>query len=100
MSSRREELMDTYPGDKEYYLDNQLKKKCKKKKFQGIHDRFLRDHKFRVQMIEHYRDEEVSRRWDPLADEDHTLIICQNKNSSTTKTNGGSIPINRVLTYH
>ena len=27
------------PGDKEYYLANHLKKKCKKKKFQGIHDR-------------------------------------------------------------
>ena len=60
MSSRREDLMDidmcTKPGDKEYYLANQLKKKCKKKKFQGIHDRFLRDHEFRVRMIEHNRD--------------------------------------------
>ena len=28
------------PGDKEYYLANQLKKKCKKKKFQGIHDSY------------------------------------------------------------
>ena len=27
--------------DKEYNLAKQLKKKCKKKKFQGIHDRFL-----------------------------------------------------------
>ena len=27
-----------------------------------------------------------------------TLIICQNKNTSTTRTNGGSIPISRVLT--
>ena len=41
-----------------------------KEKFQGIHDRFLRDH--RVRMIEHNRDEEVCRRWDVLADEDHT----------------------------
>ena len=55
----------------EYYLANQLKKTCKKKKFQGIHDRFLRDHEFRVRMIEHHRDEEVCRRWDVLADEDH-----------------------------
>ena len=60
------------PGDKEYYLANQLKKKCKKSQFQGIHDRFLRDHEFRVRMIEHHRDEEVCRRWDVLADEDHT----------------------------
>ena len=31
------------PGDKEYYIANQLKRKCKKKDFQGIHDRFVRD---------------------------------------------------------
>ena len=65
------------PGDKEYYLANQLKKKCKKKQFQGIHDRFLRDHEFRTRMIENHRDEEVCRRWDALADEDHTHHLTQ-----------------------
>ena len=60
------------PGDKEYYLANQLKKRCKKKYFQGIHDRFLRDHEFRIRMIEHHRYEEVCRRFDAHADEDHT----------------------------
>ena len=60
------------PGDKEYYLALQLKKKCSKRQFQGIHDRFLRDHEFRSRMTEHRRDEEVCRRWDALADEDHT----------------------------
>ena len=64
-------------GDKEYYLANQLKKKCKKKKFQGIHDQFSRDHEFRVRMIEHNRDEEVCRRWDALADEDHTYHLSE-----------------------
>ena len=44
----------------------------KKRQFLGIHDRFLRDHAFRVRMVEHHRDEEVCRRWDALADEDHT----------------------------
>ena len=30
-----------------------------------------------------------------------TLVTCQKKNTSTTRTNGGSIPISRVLTpYH
>ena len=30
-----------------------------------------------------------------------TLIICQKKNTSTTRTNGGSISISRALTpYH
>ena len=31
------------PGDREYCIANQLKKKCKKRCFQGIHDRFIRD---------------------------------------------------------
>ena len=62
------------PGDKEYYRADQLKKKCKKKKFQRIHDRFLLD---RVRMIEHHRDEEVCRRWDVLADEDHTYHLSE-----------------------
>ena len=74
------------PGDKEYNLANQLKKKCKKKKFQGIHDRFLRDHEFRVRMIEHNRDEEVCRRWDVLADEDHTYHLSE-KNTIRPKIN-------------
>ena len=63
------------PGDKEYYLANQLKKKCKKRQFQGIHDRFPRDREFRIRMIENHRDEAVCRRWDALADEDHTHNI-------------------------
>ena len=65
------------PGDKECYLAHQLKKKCKKKKFQGIHDRFSRDHEFRVRMIAHNRDEEVCRRWDVLADEDHIYHLSE-----------------------
>ena len=60
------------PGDKEYYTANQLKKRCKKKYFQGIHDRFIRDPEFRCRMIENHRDEDLCRRWDALADEDHT----------------------------
>ena len=60
------------PGDREYFSANQLKNKCKKKFFQGIHDRFIRDKTFRNRMIENGRDEDVSRQWDALADEDHT----------------------------
>ena len=60
------------PGDREYYTANQLKKKCKKKFFQGIHDRFIRDETFRNRMIENGRNEDVCRQWDALADEDHT----------------------------
>ena len=60
------------PRDREHSTANQLKKKCKKKFFQGIHDRFIRDETFRNRMIENGRDEDVCRQWDALADEDHT----------------------------
>ena len=66
------------PGSREYYLANQLKKRCKKRDYQGIHDRFLRDHVSRVRMIdENSRDEEVCRAWDVLADEDRTYHMSQ-----------------------
>ena len=69
------------PGDKEYYLANQLKKKCKKKYFQGIRDRFIRDPEFRNRMIENNRDEELCRKWDALADEDHTHHLTSQEHS-------------------
>ena len=84
------------PGDKEYYTANQLKKKCKKKKFQGIHDRFLRDQEFRIRMIEHHRDEEVCQRWDALADEDHTHHLTEQEYFHYKK-NCGFIQISKVL---
>ena len=59
------------PGDKEYYTANQLKKKCKKRDFQGVHDRCIRDQEFRTRMIENHRHEDLCRRWDALAGEDH-----------------------------
>ena len=60
------------PGDKEYCIAHQLKKKCKKKYYQGIHDRFIRDDKFRRNMIEMGRTEDICRQMDDLADNDHT----------------------------
>ena len=59
-------------GDREYDIANQLKKKCKKKFFQCIHDRPIQDEKFRNRMIEYGRDEDACRQMDALADEDHT----------------------------
>ena len=60
------------PGDREYKIASQLKKKCKKTLFQGIHDRFIRDETFRKRMIENTRDKDICRQMDALADEDHT----------------------------
>ena len=63
------------PGDHEYFIANSLKKKCKKKFFLGIHDRFIRDEKFRKKMIDVGRSEELCREMDKLANEDHTHHI-------------------------
>ena len=84
------------PGDKEYYLANQLKKKCQKREFQGIHDRFLHDQEFRIRMIEiietkTFVDDGMLLRMKI------TLTIWQDKNTSIIRTNGGFIQISKVL---
>ena len=65
------------PGDHEYFIANSLKKKCKKRHFLGIHDRFIRDEKFRKNMIDVGRTEEMCRDMDNLANEDHTHRITE-----------------------
>ena len=52
-------------------------KKCKKRQFLSIHDRFIRDAWFRKTMIELGRTEEVIREMDKLANEDHTHIATE-----------------------
>ena len=37
---------------KEYHTANQIARKCRKKKYDSIHDRFIRDKTFRKTMIE------------------------------------------------
>ena len=60
------------PGCKEYHTANQLAKKCRKKKYDSIHDRFIRDKNFRKAMIEVGRTEQIIIEMDKLANEDHT----------------------------
>ena len=57
-----------------------IEEEMQKEKVPRIHDRFLRDHEFRVRLIEGQRDEEDCRRWDVLAE----------RGVATTRTNGGS----------
>ena len=66
-------------GDHEYFIPNSLKKECKKGDFLGIHDRFIRDERFRKNMIELGRSEETCREMDKLANEDHTHYITQDE---------------------
>ena len=67
------------PENKEYHLAHNLKKRCIKWEFTGIHDRFLLDHVFRERMVQHNRDEEVCRAWDILAEEDHTYRMSESE---------------------
>ena len=68
-------------GDHECFIANQLKKKCKKREFLSIHDRFIRDARFRKTMIELGRTEEVIREMDKLANEDHTHHVTEEETS-------------------
>ena len=65
------------PAKKEYHLAHSLKKRCIKRKFTGIHDRFLRDSDFRKSMLEHDRDEDVCLKWDDLAYKDFSHYMTE-----------------------
>ena len=65
------------PGCKEYHTANQLQKRCRKKKYDNIHDRFIRDKFFRKTMIELGRSEEIILEMDRLASEDHSHIATE-----------------------
>ena len=64
-------------GAREYHTANQLRKKCRKRGYSNIHDRFIRDTWFRKTMLELNRTEEVIREMDKLANEDHTHIATE-----------------------
>ena len=66
------------PENKEYHLAHILRKRCIKRQFKGIHDRFLRDHVFRERMIEN-REEDVCRAWDVLAEQDHPYQMSESE---------------------
>ena len=53
-------------GCKEYHTANQLQKRCRKKKYENIHDRFIRDKFSRKTMIELGRSEEIILEMDRL----------------------------------
>ena len=63
------------------------------REFLSIHDRFIRDARFRKTMIELGRTEEVIREMDNLANEDHTHTTLLKKKSMCTVAIGGSVRI-------
>ena len=79
------------PGDREYYIANSLTKRCKKRNYLGIHDRFIRDATFRKNMYDAGRDEEMCREMNKLADEDHTHHLNSDEFRVFIDTIGGSV---------
>ena len=67
------------PGCKEYHTAHQLAKKCRKKGYDSIYDRYMRDKHFRSAMIEHSRTEKVIIELDNLANEDHSFRVSKNE---------------------
>ena len=65
------------PQQKEYHQAHILKKRCIKKGYQGIHDRFVNDPDFRASQLEHDRDEEVCTKMDELAQKDFSHHMTQ-----------------------
>ena len=64
-------------GCKEFHTAKQLQKRCRKKQYENIHDRFIRDLWFRKTMSELGRSEEVILEMDRLASEDHSHIATE-----------------------
>ena len=67
------------PGCKEYHTAHQLAKKCRKKGYDSIYDRYMRDKLFRSAMIEHSRTEQVIIEMDKLANENHSFRVSKNE---------------------
>ena len=67
------------PEKKECHLAHKLKKRWIKRKFTGIHDRFLRDSDFRKSMLKNDRDEDVCLKWDVLAEQDFTYRMTESQ---------------------
>ena len=62
---------------REYDVAHNLKKRCIKRLFKGIHDRFLNDPDFRASQLEHDRTEEVCIKMDELAEKDFSHHMTQ-----------------------
>ena len=56
-----------------------LQKKCRKKGYDSIYDRYIRDKLFRSAMIEHSRTEQVILEMDKLANENHSFKVSKNE---------------------
>ena len=66
-------------AQREHYVAHNLRKRCIKRHFQGIHHRFVNDLEFRASQLEHDRDEEVCIKMDEFADKDFSRYMTQSE---------------------
>ena len=78
---------------RDYHIAHNLRKRCIKRRFQGVHDRFLNDPEFRASQLEHDRSEEVCFQMDELAQKKISPIILRKQNTFDTERIGGSLSI-------
>ena len=64
---------------REHFIAQNLRKRCIKRRFQGIHHHFLNDPEFRASQLEHHRDEEVCIKWDDLAEQDFSHYVTESE---------------------
>ena len=86
-------------GCKEHFTANQLAKKCCKKKYDSIHDRYIRDKTFRKAMIEVGRSEQMIIEMDKLASEDHTYKASKERLNSTVAIGGSTRMWHTLIQY-
>ena len=65
------------PEQRDYRIALNFRRRCIKRHFEGIQDRFLKDAEFRASQLEHDRNEEVCIQMDELAQKDFSCHMTQ-----------------------
>ena len=86
-------------AQKEHFIAHNARKRCVKKVFEGIHDRFQKDLKFRDSELEADRTEEKCMEMDELAQKDFTYCppteeFERSENLVSLTTSGRNAPMN------
>ena len=62
---------------RDHFVAHKLRRTCLRRGFEGIHDRFLKDERFRESQLEHDRTEEVCIQMDEIAQKDFSCHMTQ-----------------------
>ena len=101
ITSRKGDPMGTATGRRKGITNTSSRIRSRRnarRDFLGIHDWFIRDERFRKNMIELGRSEEICREMDKLANEDHTHTTSFQMKFECIETIGGSVRILLVPT--